>query len=115
MSDLNALIAQYKTVREEKDRFAKFYSGKIDELSQQIEAHLTAQGLSSARTDAGLVTTYLRRTVKVADWAEFGAFAEEHPELIKQSIDSTEAMRLLDDDVAIPGVEVNSTQVLSVK
>jgi hypothetical protein len=113
--ELETLIAAYKTAREEKDRFAKFYSEKLESLSKQIEAKLAENGLQSARTEAGLATVYTRRSVKVTDWAAFEQFAQESPGLIKQSIDSTEALRVIEDGEVIPGVEVNATTVLSVK
>jgi len=113
--ELNDLIAAYKHAREEKDAAAKKYTSLLDDLSRQIEAKLAEAGLKSARTDAGLVTTYVRRSVKVTDWNAFAQYAEENPALIKQSIDSTEALRLIEDGEVIPGVEVSGTTVLSVK
>ena len=113
--ELNELIAAYKDARDEKDRFAKFYGAKIDELGKQIEAKLAEAGLRSARTEAGAVTTYTRRSVKVVDWNAFAHFAEDNPVLIKQTIDSTEALKLIEDGEIIPGIEVNGTMVLSVK
>jgi len=113
--ELNDLIAAYKHYREEKDIAIKKYTALLDDLSRQIEAKLAEAGLKSARTDAGLVTTYVRRCVKVTDWNAFVQYAEANPALIKQSIDSTEALRLIEDGEAIPGVEVSGTTVLSVK
>jgi hypothetical protein len=113
--ELNDLIAAYKRAREEKDAAVKKYTVLLDDLSRQIEAKLAEAGLKSARTDAGLVTTYVRRNVKVTDWNAFAQFAESNPALVKQSIDSTEALRLIEDGEVIPGVEVSGTTVLSVK
>jgi hypothetical protein len=113
--ELNDLIAAYKRAREEKDAAVKKYTVLLDDLSRQIEAKLFEAGLKSARTDAGLVTTYVRRNVKVTDWNAFAQFAETNPALVKQSIDSTEALRLIEDGEVIPGVEVSGTTVLSVK
>jgi len=113
--ELNDLIAAYKCAREEKEAAVKKYTTLLDDLSRQIEAKLAEEGLKSARTEAGLVTTYVRRSVRVADWNAFEQFAADHPALIKQSIDSTEALRLIEDGEVIPGVEVSGTTVLSVK
>jgi hypothetical protein len=113
--ELNDLIAAYKHIREEKELAAKLYNETLDDLGQQIEAKLFEAGLKSARTDAGLVTTYVRRSIKVTDWNAFAQFAESNPVLIKQSIDSTEALKLIEDGEVIPGVEVSGTTVLSVK
>jgi hypothetical protein len=113
--ELNDLIAEYKRTRAEKDAAVKNYSAILDSLSSQIEAKLAGLGLTSARTDAGLVTIYVRRNVKVTDWNAFAQFAEDNPVLVKQSIDSTEALRLIEDGEIIPGVEVSGTTVLSVK
>jgi len=113
--ELNDLIAAYKRAREEKEAAVKKYTALLDDLSRQIEAKLAEEGLKSARTEAGLVTTYVRRSVRVADWNTFEQFAATHPALIKQSIDSTEALRLIEDGEVIPGVEVSGTTVLSVK
>jgi len=113
--ELNDLIAAYKRAREEKEVSVKKYTALLDDLSRQIEAKLAEEGLKSARTEAGLVTTYVRRNVKVTDWNAFAQFAEDNPVLIKQSIDSTEALKLIEDGEVIPGVEVSGTTVLSVK
>lgn len=114
--ELNDLIAAYKAAREERERFEAFYKGKLADLSKQIEIALDEAGLKSAKTEAGQAITSQRRTVKVGDWDTFEPFARTYyPELIKKSIDTTEALRLIDDDVVMPGVEVSSTFVLSVK
>ena len=114
--ELNDLIAAYKSTREERERFEAFYKGKLAELSKQIEIALDESGLKSAKTEAGQAITSQRRTVRVVDWDAFEPFASDYyPELVKKALDTTEALRLIDDDVVMPGVEVSSTFVLSVK
>lgn len=114
--ELNDLIEQYKLVREERERAEAAYKDRMGDLAKQIEARLAEVGLKSAKTDAGQAITSYRRTVRVVDWDSFAAYAStEAPALIKQTIDSSEALRLLDDNVAIPGTEVNATFVLTIK
>jgi vacuolar-type H+-ATPase subunit I/STV1 len=113
--ELNDLIAAYKATRDERERVEAQYKEKLKGLQQQIEAALAANGLKSAKTEAGHAITSLRRTVRVVDWEAFAPFADEYPQVIKTSIDSGEALALIEDGVEIPGAEVNSTFVLTVK
>ena len=114
--ELNELIEQYKLLRQERESVEADYKNRMGELAQAIEAKLAESGLKSAKTESGSAITSYRRTVRVVDWDAFDAYASaENPALIKRSIDNSEALRLLDDDVAIPGTEVNSTFVLTIK
>lgn len=114
--ELNTLIEQYKALRTEREQVEQGYKTRMADLSKMIEAELAASGLKSAKTESGQAITSARRTVRVMDWDEFAAYAQENdPALIKHSIDNSEALRLLDDNVAIPGTEVQSTFVLTIK
>lgn len=114
--ELNDLIAKYKEVRETREKYDAEFKEKLKTLQDEIEKQLAASGLKSARTDAGQAITSLRRSVKVSDWEQFEQFANaEYPSLVKTSIDSTEALRLIDENVAIPGTETTSTFVLTIK
>ncbi|OYV83386.1 MAG: hypothetical protein B7X04_04455 [Parcubacteria group bacterium 21-54-25] len=113
--ELNDLIAAYKATREERERFDAFYKDKLKGLQEQIEVALSSSGLKSAKTDAGHAITSMRRTVRVVDWEAFNPFADDHPEIVKTSIDSGAALALIEDGQAIPGTEVSSTFVLTVR
>lgn len=113
--ELNNLIEQYKAVRDERDKVDALLKSRMSELSQQIQLALEGAGLKSAKTEAGHAITSLRRTVRVVDWDAFDTFAAQNPALIKRSIDTSEALRLIDDNEAIPGTEVQSTFVLTIK
>ncbi len=114
--ELNTLIEQYKALRTEREQVEQGYKTRMSDLQKMIEAELAVQGLKSAKTESGQAITSARRTVRVVDWDEFAAYAQENdPALIKHSIDNSEALRLLDDNVAIPGTEVQSTFVLTIK
>ena len=114
--ELNTLIEQYKALRTEREQVESNYKTRMGELQKAIEAALAASGLKSAKTESGQAITSARRTVRVVDWDAFAAYAQEQdPALIKHSIDNSEALRLLDDNVMIPGTEVQSTFVLTIK
>ena len=114
--ELNDLIVEYKRLRAEREAAEANFKREMADLQKMIEAALAASGLKSAKTESGQAITSARRTVRVVDWDEFAAYAQENdPALIKHSIDNSEALRLLDDNVAIPGTEVQSTFVLTIK
>ena len=114
--ELNELIEEYKSVRSAKERYEVFYKTKLADIQEKIDATLIRQGLQSAKTDAGQAIRYVRRSVRIGDLEMLSDYAQAHaPQLLKTTIDSSEALALIDDGVAIPGVEVNSTFVLSVK
>jgi hypothetical protein len=112
---LNDMIAAYKATREERERVDAQYKDKLKGLQEGIEAALAASGLKSARTEAGHAITSLRRTVRVVDWEAFAPFADDNREVVKISIDSGAALSLIEDGVDIPGTEVSSTYVLTVR
>ena len=114
--ELNELIQQYKNLRAERELIEGRFKAEMQQVQAQIEQKLAESGLKSAKTESGQAITSQRRTVRIVDWDTFGPFANnEYPSLIKYSLDTSEALRLLDDDVAIPGTEVSTTFVLSVK
>ena len=114
--ELDELISRYKAVRLEREAIEAQYKNQIAELAKAIETKLAESGLKSAKTESGQAITSARRSVRVIDWDAFVAYAyAEDPALIKQTIDSSEALRLLDDNVAIPGTEVQATFVLTIK
>ena len=113
--ELNDLIVKYKALRAERESAEARYKKDMADVSMLIEAELAAQGLRSAKTEGGQAITSQRRTVRVVDWDAFDEYAADNPALVKRSIDTSEALRLLDDDVAIPGTEVQSTFVLTIR
>ena len=112
---LDEMISEYKALREKRAEVDSDFKTKIGLLQASIEVELTGAGLASARTNAGMAIMSTRRSMRVADWVAFNALAVEYPELIKRSLDTTEALRLIDDNIALPGVEVSSTLVLTVR
>jgi hypothetical protein len=113
--ELDELIMHYKRVREEAEISSAKYKKELGKLSEQIESMLDVAGIKSAKTDHGQAIRSVRRSVRVVDWPLFEAFAEDHPSLIKKSIDGSEALVLLEYEDAIPGTEVNSTTVMTVR
>lgn len=114
--ELNELIADYKAVREERERYEVFYKAKLQALQEKIEALMTEQDLQSAKTASGQAVRYVRRSLRVADLDKFLDYAEANaPYLVKKSLENTEALAVIDSGELIPGIEVGSTFVLSIK
>ena len=113
--ELEQLIEKYKALRDEKASIMERMNTEIAEVQDLIFAALNAVGAKSIKTDAGTAYTSVRRTASVKDWQAFSMFAADHPELVKESLDTTMALAMVDDGVDIPGVSVASTFVLSVR
>lgn len=96
------------------------YGPKIDVIERYLQKYLIDSKQNTVATDFGTVTTYERRNVKMTNLEELEAWCEanEKPEFMVTSVDSTEVLAYLDRQKGnqLPdGLKLDRTRVLSVK
>lgn len=96
------------------------YAPKLDVIDRYLQKYLVDNQQKTVATEFGTVMTYKRRNVKMTNLEELQAWCEanEKPEFVESSVDSTEVLAYLDrakSNQLPDGLKLDSTDVLSIK